>query len=321
MEETQSLETLDHTTLSDSDMISESKMPEIGAMEYYPSIDYKPTLRNAEWKLVYSDGNKIRMFQYDTLIGGQWRSIDRYIIALDLAEGAKLIPYQEPIQSISSSENPSPQFRGKRVENFDLARNGWIGIVNSGFYGLKNQSAFLLRQNHQLISSGYATFAEADNHQDGPRRTLVVRNNWAYVDHLPSGGLSFDPGMSESQRNQRLYRATSNMYRRAEMAVTGLDPLNQKRNSYYPKVARTFLGVRLKKFVQNDSQSFIYLFVTSGKYGLNQKAAHNVLQSFACASEDIIMFDGGGSTQLKWGNEVKVQALQNRYVPFFFAIK
>ncbi|MDR2540723.1 MAG: phosphodiester glycosidase family protein [Candidatus Peribacteria bacterium] len=258
------------------------------------------------WSTPYSSGNKIKIFRKGTS--------NTYVIAVDLSTGAKVIPYYEFAsgQSNATSTNPSPGFVKSVVNDFSLSSLGWFSVVNLGFFGWTNQSSFLLRKNGTLVSSGYGTFDSGE----GPRRTLAISGSTATVYEGPGNNSSCNTSTSAGKTN--LYNVTSALYSSATYVMTGLHPLDANKGS--GSVPRTFVGVRQKTPLTNGGPAYIYILVTTA---MNQQTAYNTLVEFECDGSEIIMFDGGGSTQMKVGNSVLIESSDSpdRSVPIFLAIK
>lgn len=259
------------------------------------------------WSTSYSSGNKIKIFRKGTS--------NTYVIAVDLSTGAKIIPYYEFAsgQGNATSVNPSPGFVKSVINDFSLSSLGWFSVVNLGFFGWTNQSSFLLRKNGTLVSGGYGTFDSTE----GPRRTLAISGSMATVFEGPGNNSSCNTSTSTGKAN--LYNTANALYTSATYAMTGLHPLNANKDKTLNR-PRTFVGVRQKTPLTHGGPAYIYILATTA---MNQQTAYNTLVDFECDGSEIIMFDGGGSTQMKVGNTILIESSDspNRPVPIFLAIK
>jgi hypothetical protein len=259
------------------------------------------------WSTPYSSGNKIRIFRKGTS--------NTYVTAVDLSTGAKVIPYYEFAsgQGNATSTNPSPSFTKSSVNSFSLSSLGWFSVVNLGFFGWTNQSSFLLRKNGTLVSCGYGTF---DSGED-LRRTLVISGSTATVYEGPGNNSSCTTSTSTGKSN--LYNASNMLYTSATHVMTGLYPLGGSK-SPTSAIPRTFVGVRQKTPLTNGGPAYVYILASTA---IKQQNAYDILVNFGCDGSEIVMFDGGGSTQIKVGSTVLIESSDSpdRAVPIFLVVK
>ena len=290
---------MDELSLHQDQNTTESVVAKSGS-----GIDYTP---DATWSGVYSSGSKIRVFRKGTA--------NTYVIAVDLEAGGQVIPYYEFSSGGPSSSNPSPVFNRKLVQNFNMSSLGWFAVANFGFFDMDlNTSAFLLKKNSSLVTSGYGTYDE----YEPTRRTVAINTSTKNATVFNGPGNNSNNNIHTPTGRINLYNATNSAYSSFNHVMTGLHPSP----SIAPKtpngsIGRTFVGVKQKN-PMSGGPSIVYILVASS---LKQQQAYDILTAFQCASSDIVMFDGSHSSQLNVGGNILVPSSGPRTVPTFLAIK
>ncbi|MDR3168631.1 MAG: phosphodiester glycosidase family protein [Candidatus Peribacteria bacterium] len=128
-----------------------------------------------------------------------------------------------------------------------------------------------------------------------------------------------DCGISSSAQKANLYNATNALYTSATYVMTGLHPVLHTKKSPTSSVPRTFVGVRQKIPLTSGGPAYVYILVSTA---MQQQTAYDTLINFGCDGSEIIMFDGGGSTQMKVGTTLIASSdSPDRPVPTFIVVK
>lgn len=271
-------------------------------------IDLKP---DNTWITLtqYSVGSKIRVFKENT------SDVDTYVTAVDLSTGAKVVPYYEfqTGQTNATSTNPNPKFLGHLVSDFNMTSLGWYSVTNLGFFDGTKHLSFMLRKNGILVSSGYGTFLSSEP----KRRTVAIYGTAATVYEGPGNNNSCNVNSSTGKAN--LYNATVNLYSSATHVMTGLHPTLANKDSSLCR-PRTFVGIRQHTPLTNGGPVYVYILTTTS---MTQLDAYNRLIGFGCDGSEIVMFDGGGSTQMRIGSNTLIHSSSSPYreVPLFIVVK
>ena len=269
------------------------------------------------WDIIESKGNKIAVLKHKN------KAI--YVIAVDLSKGAKVLPYYEFAtgNTNATENNPDPCFQLKRISNFDLESLNWFAVSNLNFFGdrtpAKNESyyysgdhmSFFLKKKGTIVSCGYGTYSSAEPQ----RRTILINGTSATVMEGPKNDNTCVSGYSSDWKTN-LYQKSKEEFSSYQTVMVGLHPMkaSKRPNS---SIGRTFMGVKQKQPMCGSS-SIIYLLI--GK-SLTQKVAYNSLLEFGCLEEDIVMFDGSGSSCFKTTLSTYVSSSDGRSVPGWVAIK
>lgn len=228
-----------------------------------------------------------------------YKAKNDYVLSLDLASGAKVgIVSGEKVEEGKPSVygGADPFFKRMNAEEaFKSAtnsRNELVCVSNAGFFStLLEKSApvaFAFKRDKVDESDG---FAAKDKHE-GKRLTLSLGEGYAKLSQFNNRSILDFRKIPESS------------------AVVSLDPSVDIDKQSSKAVGRTFVG--LSDPDSNGNYRRLFLFVSSAS---SQAHASETLRSFG--ADKFIMFDGGGSSQLRCRSGEYVPSV--RTVPQYFA--
>lgn len=197
----------------------------------------------------------------------------------------------------------NPKLKRKHLQAFwtqavSKWHNNLFAVVNCCFFSTDitpTDLAFPLKQENKHVSDGYGSKQEFQ--KPFQLKTLSFQNKKAAIEGFKDGG----------QLGAALH---SPMGLRNIMG--GLDPAANKGPNNF--VGRTFIGLASS---YPDGKNDIALLFNSA-FSSQIAATRTLINDFGCKADQIIMFDGGGSTQLIIKNESCISS--SRTIPHALAI-
>jgi hypothetical protein len=268
------------------------------------SLNEVPTLRSMDytplgWESVQL-GTGVMLFKK--------QSESTYVFEVELTQGRKIKAYYELANGVAqaTASTPLPLFDRRTTQSFTLSNYDWLAAINASFFSASDDPtslAFFLKKDGTIISTGYSSHSNATSEK--PRKYFAINysgnNGSAFI-----GGAQWTSYLTG---NTSAYSDMQERFQSFQNVFVGLDPLmNEKQpNSSIP---RTMVGI------SSQGGSTVYILVASAK---QQAEANSILTNiFGCSN--VVMFDGGGSTQFKSIN-ANYYLNASRTLPVIFAIK
>jgi hypothetical protein len=213
-----------------------------------------------------------------------------YIQVIDLASGAK-IRFRQGNANIASPTNPSPFFPKKLLASALLPSWYWPTYAKSNTFSMTNLQFFdtntgmlsyPVKDNGTVISCGFA------NHENLLKRKLSIQGAAMSV--------------SSYTNTSNLYGDVLNQLNNAPTVIVGLHPAAD--------IDQTQIRGRVMVGYKNST---LYIYATSGATLAQARAV--LTNEFGLNISNVVMFDGGLSTQLVCRGTNYLTTLNNRPIP------